>query len=129
MQNDRHFHSEFYTNPLSPHDVLKHHFTSLNRLNFLQPRVLEKNISMKLVYQYMAIFFTFSTTSHHMHSLQVGNCDSNSRFVVDEYDNVKSGLKDLSRKYCFCNQINFIDEDTKLEIALLTFIAGFFGKG
>ena len=53
------------------------------------------NISMKLVYQYMTIFFTFSPTSNHLHPLQVENCDSNSRLVVDEDDNVKSGLKGL----------------------------------
>ena len=47
------------------------------------------NISMKLVYQYMAIFFNFLTTSNHLHALQVGNCDSNSRLVVDEDDNDK----------------------------------------
>ena len=46
-------------------------------------------ISMKLVYQHMAIFFNFYTTSNHLHSLQVENCDSNSRLVVDEYDNGK----------------------------------------
>ena len=54
------------------------------------------NISMKLVYQYMAIFFTFSPTSNHLHPVQVENCDSNSRLVVDEDDNVKSGLKGLN---------------------------------
>ena len=54
-------------------------------------------ISMKLVYQYMAIFFTFPPTSNHLHSLQVENCDSNSRLVVDEDDNVKSGLKGLKQ--------------------------------
>ena len=53
------------------------------------------NISIKLVYQYMVIFFKFSTTSNHLHPLQVENCDSNSRLVVDEDDNVKSGLKGL----------------------------------
>ena len=53
------------------------------------------NIPMKLVYQDMAIFFTFSPTSNHLHPLQVENCDSNSRPVVDEDDNVKSGLKGL----------------------------------
>ena len=42
---------------------------------------------MKLVYRYMAIFFNFSPTSNHLHSLQVDNCDSNSRLVVDEDDN------------------------------------------
>ena len=40
--------------------------------------------SMKLVYQYMAIFFIFSPTSSHLHPLQVENCDSNLRLVVDE---------------------------------------------
>ena len=53
------------------------------------------NIYTKLVYQYMAIFFTFSPTSNRLHPLQVENCDSNSRLVVDEADIVKSGLKGL----------------------------------
>ena len=52
-------------------------------------------ISMKLVYQYMAIFINFSPISSQLHPLQVENCDSNSRLVVDEDDNVKSGLKGL----------------------------------
>ena len=43
-------------------------------------------ISIKLVHQYMVIFFTFSPTSNHLHPLQVENCDSNSRLVVDEDD-------------------------------------------
>ena len=37
----------------------------------------------------MAIFFNFSLTSNHLHPLQVENCDSNSRLVVDEDDNGK----------------------------------------
>ena len=41
---------------------------------------------MKLVYQYMAIFINFSPTSNHLHPLQVENCDSNSRLVVDDAD-------------------------------------------
>ena len=64
-----------------------------NRLNFPTTKGLERKISMKLVYQYIAIFFTLSPTSNHLHPLQVGNCDSNSRLVVDEDDIVKSGLK------------------------------------
>ena len=44
-------------------------------------------ISMKLVYQYMAIFFNFPPTSSHLHTLQVENYDSNSRLVVDEDGN------------------------------------------
>ena len=50
-------------------------------------------ISMKLVYQYMAIFFTFSPTSNHLRPLQVENCDSNSRLVVDEDYNSKLRLE------------------------------------
>ena len=50
-------------------------------------------ISMKLVYQYMAIFFNFSPTSNHLHPLQVENCDSNSRLEVDEDDNAKFRLE------------------------------------
>ena len=41
---------------------------------------------MKLVYQYMVFFFTFSATSNHLHPLQVENCGSNSRLVVDNDD-------------------------------------------
>ena len=50
-------------------------------------------ISMQLAYQYIAIFFNFSTTSNHLHLLQVENCDSNSRLVVDENDNGKLRLE------------------------------------
>ena len=51
------------------------------------------NMPMKLIDQYMAIFFNFSLTSNHLHPLQVENCDSNSRLVVDEYDNGKFRLE------------------------------------
>ena len=44
---------------------------------------------MKLFYEYMVIFFNLSPTSSHLHPLQVENCDSNSRLVVDEGDNGK----------------------------------------
>ena len=46
-------------------------------------------ISKKLVYQYMSIFFHFTRTSNHLRPLQDENCDSNSRLVVDEDDNVR----------------------------------------
>ena len=55
------------------------------------------NICMKLVYQYMAIFFNFYPIPSHLNQLQVENRDSNSRLVVDEDDNVKSGLKGLKQ--------------------------------
>ena len=48
---------------------------------------------MKLVYQYMAILINLSPTSSRLHSLQVENCDSNLRLVVDEDDNGKFRLE------------------------------------
>ena len=48
---------------------------------------------MKLVYQYMAFFCNFSLTSSLLYPLQVENCDSNSRLVVDEDDNGKFRLE------------------------------------
>ena len=48
---------------------------------------------MKLVYQYVVIFFNFSPTSNNFHPLQVENCDSNSRLVVDEDDYGKFRLE------------------------------------
>ena len=59
-------------------------------------------IYMKLVYQYMAIFYNFYTTSKHLRPLQVGNCDSNLRLVVDEDDNDKFRLervKTIAKRY------------------------------
>ena len=50
-------------------------------------------ISMKLFYKYIAIFFNFSPTLNHLHPLQVENCDSYSRLVVDEDDNGKFKLE------------------------------------
>ena len=35
----------------------------------------------------LEVFFNFSPTSNHLYPLQVENCDSNSRHVVDEDDN------------------------------------------
>ena len=44
-------------------------------------------------------FFHFPPTSNHLHPLQVENCDSNSRFVVDEDDNGKFRLAKVKQKY------------------------------
>ena len=46
-------------------------------------------------------FFYLPSTSSHLHQLYVGNCDSNSRLVVDEEDKGKFGLErvDTSIKY------------------------------
>ena len=48
---------------------------------------------MKLVYEYIAIFFNFYTTSNHLHPLQVENCEINSRLVVDDDGNGKIRLE------------------------------------
>ena len=47
----------------------------------------------------MAIFFNFSTTLNHLHILQVENCDSNSRLVVDEDDNGKFRLERVNNDH------------------------------
>ena len=44
-------------NPLSPHDAIKHHFT--DRKKNPTTKGFSLTISMKLFYQYMAIFFIF----------------------------------------------------------------------
>ena len=48
---------------------------------------------MQLVYQYMAIFLNYIKSSSSHHSLQVENCDKNSRLVVNEDDNGKFRLE------------------------------------
>ena len=60
---------------------------------------------MKLVYQYIAILFNFSTSLNHLHPLQVKNCDSNSRLVVDEDDYGKLRLERVKME-----QITRIDQ-------------------
>ena len=47
----------------------------------------------------MAIFFNYLPTSNHLHLLQVENCGSNSRLVVNEDDNGKLRLQRF--KACF----------------------------
>ena len=53
----------------------------------------------------MAILFYFSPTSSHLHPLQVENCGSNLRLVVDEMTMVNSGSKGL--KLCSATLKNF----------------------
>ena len=65
-------------------------------------------ISMKLFFEYIVIFFHLFPTSNHLHQLQVENYDSNSRLVVYEDDYiVNSGSKRLSTAtnivYAICN--------------------------
>ena len=61
-------------------------------------------ISMKQFFQYVAIFLL---TLNHLHPLQVENCDSNLRLVVDEDDNGKFSLERVKFDchYIFSNDI------------------------
>ena len=54
-------------------------------------------ISMKLIDQYMAIFFNLSPTSNHLRPLQGENCDSNSRLAVNEDANGKFRLERVKK--------------------------------
>ena len=108
----------------------------LNKLNLPTTKGFRANIFMKLAYQYMAIFFTFSPTSSHLHSLQVENCGSNLQLVVDEDDNGKlklayqymailftfsptsSHLHSLQVENCGSNSQLVVDEDDKGKLKL-----------
>ena len=75
------------TKPFKPSRCIKASFyIPENTIDFPTTRGFRRKITMKLVYQYMVIFFTFSPTSNHLHPLQAENCGSNSRLVVDEDD-------------------------------------------
>ena len=82
--------ADTHINPLGPHEALNQQFTLLkNVLDFLTIKSFRKQISMKFFYEYMVIFFNLSPTSNHLYPLQVVDCDSNSRLVVDEDDKSK----------------------------------------
>ena len=73
---------------------------------------------MKLCYQYMAIFFNFQPTSTHLHPLQVENCDSNSRLVVDKDGNGKLRLErvKLRPKILHCTSLsNYLFTETQFD--------------
>ena len=54
----------------------------------------------------MAIFLNFPPFLNQLHPLQVENCDSNSRLVVDEADNGKFRLERVRALiYFYINQI------------------------
>ena len=89
--------------PLKPSRCIKASFyIPENRLNFPRTDDFRRKISMKLVYQYMAMFFNFSPTSNHLHPLQVENCDSYSRLVVEEDDNGKFRLERVNLRPTIC---------------------------
>ena len=70
--------------PLKPH-MQASSCISEESPNLFKPRVLERKFSWKC----NNIFFHLQPTSRHLHPLQVENCDSNSRLVVDEDYNGK----------------------------------------
>ena len=67
-----------------------HHFTSLKiQCISLKRRVLEGKYPWNWFTNTWQFSVIFPPTSNHLHTLQVENCDSNSRLVVDEDDNGK----------------------------------------
>ena len=79
--------------PFKPSQCIKASFYILKTLNFPTTKGFRTKISVKLIYQYMGIFFNFSPTSNHVHPLQMDNCDSNSRLVVNEHGSGKFRLE------------------------------------
>ena len=87
---------ELVFSPLSPHDALKHHLTSLKtNFIFLQARVLEWKFPWNWFTNTWQFITYFKSSSCSL--LHVEKCGSNSRLVVDEDDNVKSCLKGLKK--------------------------------
>ena len=81
-------------NPLSPPDALKQHFTSLkNRFNFPTTKGFRREISMKVVYQYMTIFLIFKPHQIIFIHYKSRIATAKSRLVVDEDDNDKFRLE------------------------------------
>ena len=89
------------TNHLSPQDASEHYFMSHN-LNFLQQKVLE----WKFPWSSFTNTWQFCLISHLLqiiHPLQVENCDSNSRLVVDKDDNGKFRLERVNTTGSTCH--------------------------
>ena len=63
------------------------------------------------------IFFHLPPASSHLHSLQVGNCDSNSRLVVDGDDNGKFRLERV--KTLLKTYILVINDNNRLSLSQL----------
>ena len=89
-------------------------YITTNRPNFPTTKDFRMKIPMKLVYQYLAIFFNFKITSSHLHPLQVENCDSNSRLVVDEDDNGKVRFQRVNRWWLLCHGLNHFFQRTAM---------------
>ena len=86
--------------PFKPSRCIKASFyIPENTLNFPTTKGFSTKISMQMVYQYVVIFFNFSPTSNHLYSLQVENCDSNSRLVEDVDVNGKFRPERVKHQY------------------------------
>ena len=74
----------------------------------------------------MTISLNFLPTSNHFHPLQVENCDSNSRLIVDEDDNGKFRLEMVKAlKFCCINHVDwrfFLHQTISLGACTFTFI-------
>ena len=74
--------------------------------------VLEQKLSWNC-FKNNSIFFHLSPTTSHFHPLQVENCDSKSRLIVDEDDNGKLRFErvkpahwdDINFCFQFCNEV------------------------
>ena len=92
-------------NPLSPHDALKHHC---------------KSMKIDLIFQQLGFWNEYfhesglpiHGTSNQLHPLQVENCDSNSRLVVDEDDNGKFRLERVNLSKYLCLDTHFIPNNS-----------------
>ena len=90
----------YYKVTLGPHPLdsrcIKASFRiSEEWLNFLIPASFRKNFSWNC-FKNNSIFFHLIPISSPLHPLQVENCDSNSRLVVDENDNGKFRLESVN---------------------------------
>ena len=91
----------YFALPFSPSRCIKaSYYIPVNRLNFPTTKGFRMKNYMKLVYQYIAISFNFSTISNHLHPLHVENCDSNLRLVVDEDNYAKFRLERVKIALC-----------------------------
>ena len=58
---------------------------------------------MKLFYQYTAVFINFLPTFNDFYPIQVENCDSNSRLVLDENYNDKFRFERVKACFQLCS--------------------------
>ena len=84
-------------NPLNPHDASKHHFASVKNDLTSYTSGFENNFH-RAVLIITTYFLQVSPNSGNFHPLQVENCDSNSRLVVDENYKGKFKLERVNKR-------------------------------